>query len=77
MAKGVSKGQQLIRVKTVDENGNWYTISKHFGWNEATDAYNAIPAPKIIATRTKIIHKQLTNNGFVFNKGTDPRIFTA
>lgn len=72
--RGVSKGQQLIRVKTVDIGGNWYTHSKHFSFENACDAYNSIPAPKILATRTKIIHKQFTNNGFVYN-GTDPRSF--
>ena len=76
MAKGVSQGQQLIRVKTIDENGNWYTVSKHFGWADACAAYNAITTPKMMTTKTKVIHKQFTNNGFVWN-GNDPRIFTA
>lgn len=76
MSKGVSKGQQLIRVKTVDDQGNWYTVSKHFGFDVAVEVYNATTTPKMLTTKTKIIHKQFTDNGFVFY-GKDPRTFTA
>jgi hypothetical protein len=72
--RGVSKGQQVVRVKTVDASGNWYTVSKHFNWDAAVESYNATATPKMIVTRTKVAHKQFTNNGFVYN-GTDPRTF--
>jgi hypothetical protein len=75
MSKGVSRGQQLIRVKTIDENGNWFTVSMHFGWEAACAAYNDTATPKMLTTKTKVIHKQFTDNGFIFNRGTDPRNF--
>jgi len=75
MSKGVSKGQQLIRVKTVDGNGNWYTAQCFFSWDAACEAYNATATPKMLTTKTKVIHKQFTNNGFMWN-GNDPRTFT-
>lgn len=72
--RGVVKGQQVVSVKSVDSSGNWYTVSKHYNWDAACDAYNATSTPKMLTTKTKVIHKQFTNNGFVWN-GNDPRSF--
>ena len=74
MGQGVRKGQQVISVKSVDVNGNWYTVSKHYSFENACASYNDTATPKMLTTKTKVIHKQFTNNGFVYN-GNDPRSF--
>lgn len=65
------KGTTIVRVKVCAADG-WFTLSTHYNWENALAAYNSAPTPKMLTTKAKIVHKQYTDNGFVYS-GSDPR----
>jgi hypothetical protein len=71
MAKGLTKGTTIIRVKCKAIDG-WYTAKVFYDWTSALEYYNAAPTPRMLTTKAKIHHKQYTNNGFVYSV-PDPR----
>lgn len=71
MAKGLTKGTTIIRVKIKDATG-WHTDRVFYDWDKALDYYNAAPVPRMLTTKAKIHHKQYTDNGFNY-RVADPR----
>jgi len=55
----------LFRIK-VKRNGVWMTIEKTFDKWEALDNYNTTPTPKMLTCDKGIIHKQYSDNGFIY-----------
>ena len=55
----------LFRIK-IKRDGKWVTIEKTFDQWEALDSYNGTPTPKMLTCKKGIIHKQYSDNGFVY-----------
>ena len=57
----------MLRIK-VRVNGKWTVVDKFDDddkWN-ALDAYNGAPVPKMLISSKGIVHKQYTDNGFIY-----------
>jgi len=55
----------VFRIK-VKRDGKWTTIEKTFDKFAAVDIYNHSPVPRMLTCDRGIIHKQYTNNNFIF-----------
>ena len=55
----------LFRIKVKHDN-QWTTIEKTFDKYEAINLYNQSPTPRMLTCDRGIIHKQYTNNNFLF-----------
>lgn len=57
----------MFRIK-IKHNGKWITADKFDEsdkWN-ALDSYNGAPTPKMLMMGGRIIHKQYSDNGFIY-----------
>jgi len=57
----------MLRIK-VRVNGKWTVVDKFEDedkWN-ALDAYNGAPTPKMLISNAGVVHKQYTDNGFIY-----------
>jgi hypothetical protein len=59
------KPEGLFRIK-IKRDGKWTTIEKTWNKWEALDSYNGTPTPKMLTCSKGIIHKQYSDNGFIF-----------
>jgi hypothetical protein len=55
----------MFRIK-VRVNGKWTHVEQTFELDEAIDAYNEYPVPRMLIGPDGVIHKQYSNNGFVY-----------
>jgi hypothetical protein len=63
VAETINFGLFRIKIKREDK---WVTIDKTFDKIEAIDLYNSSPTPRMLTCDRGIIHKQYTNNKFLF-----------
>ena len=57
----------MLRIK-IKHAGKWITADKFDNedkWN-ALDAYNGAPTPKMLIADGRVIHKQYSDNGFIY-----------
>lgn len=57
----------MLRIK-VKHNGKWTVIDKFADEDKwaALDAYNGAPVPKMFISDQGILHKQYSDNGFIY-----------
>lgn len=57
----------MLRIK-VRVNGKWTIIDKYMDDDKwlALDAYNGAPTPKMLISDKGIVHKQFSDNGFIY-----------
>lgn len=56
----------MFRVKVREESGNWSFRIATEDADEALYLYNNSPVPRILIGPKGIMHKQYTDNGFVY-----------
>jgi hypothetical protein len=55
----------MYRIK-VRENGKWRHVEQTFELEDAIECYNEFPVPRMLIGPEGILHKQYSDNGFVY-----------
>jgi hypothetical protein len=57
----------MLRIK-VRVNGKWTVVDKFEDEDKwkALDAYNGAPTPKMLISNNGVVHKQYTDNAFIY-----------
>lgn len=55
----------MFRIR-IRENGKWTTVFTTADKWEALDKYNDSPVPKMLVAKEGIVHKQYSENGFIY-----------
>lgn len=55
----------MFRIK-IRDRGKWITFAKTYDKYEALDIYNSAPTPKMFIAKEGIVHRQYSDNGFLF-----------
>lgn len=60
----------MLKIKVRTESGKWIQVAQFHNEDieAALDTYNSAPTPRMLIGR-KILHKQYTNNGFIYTGG--------
>lgn len=58
----------MFRIK-VRLDGRWVMVARGLDAVDAIDVYNDAPTPRMLIGPKGIVHKQYSNNGFVYSGG--------